>query len=39
MLQGSFYTEELQKVKYPDVLLVESVIKKKKVGNRRLTSW
>jgi hypothetical protein len=41
VLQGSFYTEELQKVKYPDVLLVESVLKKKKVGSETqlLVKW
>ena len=41
ILQGAFYTEELQKVKYPDVLLVESVLKKKKVGSEThlLVKW
>lgn len=28
-IQGAFYTEELQKVKYPDVYLIEKVIRRK----------
>lgn len=34
---GSFYTEELQKTKHPDIYLVERVIKKK--GNKILVKW
>lgn len=36
VLAGSFYTQELNKVKYPDVLLVEKVLKKKKEKNETL---
>lgn len=36
-IQGGFYEEELQKVKYPDVYLVEKVIKKK--GNKIFVKW
>ena len=31
-IKGSFYTEELQKVKYPDTFLVEKVIKERGKG-------
>ena len=34
---GSFYAQELQKTKYPDVYLVEKVIKKQK--NKVLVKW
>ena len=35
VLQGSFYTEELGPVKYPDVLLVETVLKEKKIKGEK----
>jgi hypothetical protein len=40
-LQGSFYEQELGSVKYPDVLLVESVLQTKKVKGVRhhLVKW
>ena len=34
---GGFYKEQLQKVKYPDVYLVEKVLKKK--GTRVFVKW
>ncbi|EFA12198.1 Putative uncharacterized transposon-derived protein F54H12.3-like Protein [Tribolium castaneum] len=36
-IRGGFYTEELQKVKYPNVYLVEKVLRKK--GNRLFVKW
>lgn len=36
-IEGAFYTEELQKVKHPDVFLVEKVIRRK--GNKILVKW
>ena len=41
VLQGSFYDAELGPVKYPDVLLVEKVLKEKKVGDEKqlLIKW
>lgn len=36
-IHGCFYTEELQKVKHPDVYLVEKVLKKK--GNKVFVKW
>lgn len=36
-IQGGFYTEELQKVKNPDIYLVEKVLQKK--GNKLLVKW
>lgn len=36
-IKGGFYEEELQKVKYPDVYLVEKVLKKK--GNKVYVRW
>ena len=37
VLEGSFYTEELQKVKYPDVWLVDEVLKRRTVkGTKQL---
>lgn len=36
-IQGGFYEPELQKVKHPDVYLVEKVIKRK--GNNVLVKW
>lgn len=36
-IQGGFYREQLQKVKYPDVYLVEKVLKKK--GNQLFVKW
>jgi len=41
VLQGSFYDAELGPVKYPDVLLVEKVLKEKKVGGEKhlLVKW
>lgn len=40
-IRGSFYQEELQPVKYPDVLLVEKVLKTKKIGGKEhhLVKW
>lgn len=34
-IKGSFYTEEMQKVKYPDTYLVEKVIKERGVGAKK----
>lgn len=34
---GSFYEEELQRVKYPDIYLIESVLKRR--GNKRYVRW
>lgn len=34
---GGFYEQELQKVKYPDIYLVEKVLKRK--GNKVLVKW
>lgn len=34
---GTFYEEELQKTKYPDIYLVEKVLKKK--GNKLFVKW
>ena len=41
ILQGSFYDEELGPVKYPDVFLVESTLKEKKVKGKKqyLVKW
>lgn len=36
-IEGCFYTEELQKVKHPDVYLVEKVLRKK--GNKAYVKW
>lgn len=36
-IEGAFYQEELAKVKYPDVYLVEKVIKRK--GNKEYVKW
>ena len=36
-IQGSFYTEELQKTAYPDVYLVEKVVRTK--GNKLFVKW
>lgn len=36
-IQGGFYIEQLKKVKYPDVYLVEKVLKRR--GNRLLIKW
>lgn len=36
-IQGAFFTEELQKVKYPDVYLVEKVLRKK--GDKIFVKW
>lgn len=36
-IAGSFYEQELQKVKYPDVYLVEKVLKRK--GNKIYVKW
>lgn len=33
-IKGSFYEQELQLAKYPNVLLIESVLKKKKINNK-----
>lgn len=37
LIQGGFYTEELQKVKHPDVYLVEKVLKRK--GDMVYVKW
>lgn len=34
---GAFYGQELQKVKYPDIYLVEKILKRK--GNKLLVKW
>ena len=41
VLTGSFYQEELNSVKYPDVLLVEEVLKEKKIDGAKhlLVKW
>jgi len=36
-IQGGFYLEELTSVKYPDVYLIEKVLKRR--GNRLLVKW
>jgi len=36
-VKGAFYREEITKTKYPDVYLIEKVIKKK--GNKLLVKW
>lgn len=36
-IQGGFYKEQLQKVRYPDVYLVEKVLKRK--GNKLFVKW
>lgn len=36
-IQGGFYEHELQKVKYPDVYLVEKILRRK--GNKVLVKW
>uniref|UniRef100_A0A6V7KMA4 Chromo domain-containing protein n=2 Tax=Bracon brevicornis TaxID=1563983 RepID=A0A6V7KMA4_9HYME len=36
-VEGAFYQEELAKVKYPDVFLVEKVLKRK--GNKEFVKW
>jgi hypothetical protein len=36
-IDGGFYEEELQKVKYPDIYLVEKVLRKK--GNKVYVKW
>jgi Integrase core domain len=33
-VQGSFYSEELQSVKYPDFILIEKVLKEKKIKGK-----
>lgn len=40
-VRGSFYAEELQKIKTPDVYRVEAVLARKKVGRRNmvLVKW
>lgn len=37
VIKGLFYTEELQKVKHPDVFLVEKVLRRK--GNNMYVKW
>lgn len=37
VIQGGFYAHEIQKVKYPNIYLVEKVIRKK--GNRIFVKW
>ena len=37
LIQGSFYEQELQKVKHPNVFLIEKVLQRK--GNQVLVSW
>lgn len=37
LILGGFYEQELQKVKYPDIYLVEKVLKRK--GNKVLVKW
>lgn len=41
VLEGSFYEQELTKAKYPNVLLVENVLKEKKIKgvNHLLVKW
>jgi len=36
-IQGGFYQEELTSVKYPDVYLIEKVLKRR--GNRLFVKW
>lgn len=36
-VDGGFYTEEFQKVKYPDIFLVEKVLKHR--GNKVYFKW
>ena len=36
-IKGGFYTEELSKTKYPDVYLVEKVLKRK--GKKLYVKW
>jgi hypothetical protein len=36
-IKGAFYTEELQKVKFPDVYLIEKIIKRK--GDKLYVKW
>lgn len=36
-IAGAFYRQELQKVKYPDIYLVEKILKRK--GNKLLVKW
>lgn len=36
-IKGSFYDHEMVKVKYPDVFLIEKVIRRK--GNKLLVKW
>jgi hypothetical protein len=36
-LRGAFYEHELQKVKYPEIYLIEKIIRKK--GNKILVKW
>ena len=36
-IEGGFYQEELQKVKHPDVYLVEKVLRRK--GNKVYVKW
>lgn len=36
-IEGGFYEQEMQKVKYPDVFLVEKILRKK--GNRVYIKW
>jgi len=36
-IQGGFYQEELTSVKYPDVYLIEKVLKRR--GNRVFVKW
>lgn len=36
-ISGAFYNEQLQKVKFPDVYLLEKVLKRK--GNKVFVKW
>lgn len=36
-IQGSFYSEELQKTNYPDIFLIEKILKRK--GDRIFVKW
>lgn len=38
-IRGGFYEPELQLIKYPDVYLVEKVIKKDKKHKKELVKW
>lgn len=37
LIQGGFYQQELQRTRYPDVFLVEKVLRRK--GNQELVKW